>query len=340
MPKSRGRRKSSKKRAPVRRTPTVSSQLAGSGRGQYDVGTVRSSQDQIATLLLSDRVAPDLMVELLPPMLWLEHAVGHPRNLCVSSCITLHFAYAALGITAIPRAVDLVVSDQRTDQRTMYGRPNPSWSEDTFHGHCVLWLPGSGRFIDPTVEQYPEIRRHRLGPICGRIAAAMVTPDQRSRLAGGELVPGTHIGVRREDLLLLYTTVDHEFDDVVMSGPSMPTHRAEYLRSGRNLAMQTLSLLANPDVLDRARRSPHQRVRALLDHVAGAELIENGPELGFVLRDDPTRAPRGLDELLEAKSVPAQRSESAPTPTPAAPPPTPAPTSPRSLWKKLVGREG
>ncbi len=189
MPKSRGRRKPTKKHPPAQRVPAPSSLRATAGHGRYDVGKVRSSQGQLATPLLSERAAPDLMVELLPPMLWLEHAVGHPRNLCVSSCITLHFAYAALGITAHPRAVDLVVSNQRTDQRTMYGRPNPSWSGDTFKGHCVLWLPGSGRFIDPTVEQYPEIRRYRLGPICGRIARSMATPDQHARLAAGNWSP-------------------------------------------------------------------------------------------------------------------------------------------------------
>jgi hypothetical protein len=171
--------------------------------------------DRIGGLLISGLAPPDLMVELLPPMLWLEDAVGHPRNMCVSSCVTLHYAYTALGIEAHPRAVDLVVTNQRTDTRTLYGRPDPYWSEATFHGHCVLWLPGSGRFIDPTVEQYPDVRDYGLGPICGRLAASLATPEQQARIAHGELIPGTHVGVEREDLLL-YPTIGHEFDDVVM----------------------------------------------------------------------------------------------------------------------------
>lgn len=337
MPKSRGRRKPSKKRSPAQRASAPPTPRDASGQGRYDVGRVRSSRDQIATLLLSERAAPDLMVEMLPAMLWLEHAVGHPRNLCVSSCITLHYTYAALGITALPRAVDLVVSNQRTDQRTMYGRPDPSWSGTTFSGHCVLWLPGSGRLIDPTVEQYPDVRRYRLGPICGRITAGMATPDQHARLAAGELIPGTHIGVQREDLLLLYTTVDHEFDDIVMSGPSMLDHRTEFERSGRNLAMQTLSLLSSPDVIGRARQTPHARIRALLDRVVGAQLVDHGQDLGFVLRDEPTGTPRGLYELLGAESVPEQRSAPAPL---QAPPPPLVPPPPRRSWRNLLRREG
>jgi hypothetical protein len=217
MPKSRGQRRPAKKSLTSKRLPIPAASDEPS-QGRYNAGRVRSSMDRIGGLLISELTPPDLMVELLPPMLWLEHAVGHPRNMCVSSCVSLHYAYTALGIEAHPRAVDLVVTNRRTDTRTLYGRPDPYWSEATFHGHCVLWLPGSGRFIDPTVEQYPDVRDYELGPICGRLAASLATPEQQARIARGELIPGTHVGVEREDLLLLYTTVGHEFDEVVMSG--------------------------------------------------------------------------------------------------------------------------
>ena len=71
------------------------------------------------------QAAPDLMVELLPALLWLDHAAGHPASLCVSGSMTLHHAYAAVGIDAQPRAVDLWVHDERTGARTLYGRPEP-----------------------------------------------------------------------------------------------------------------------------------------------------------------------------------------------------------------------
>lgn len=231
-------------------------------------------------------------------MLWLEHAVGHPTNLCVSSCVTLHHAYAALGIEAHPRAVDLVVDNQRTERQTMYGRTDPYWTGPTFHGHCVLWLPGSKRFIDPTVEQYPEVRRYRLGPICGRLAASLATPEQQQRIAHGELVPGTHVGVQRGELLLLYTAVGHEFDDIVMSGAPVIENLAEIKRSGRSLASQAINLLRKPEVIERGRQTPHPRVRGLLNLLANADAeINSEGNVYFVLADDPARIPRSLDEL-------------------------------------------
>lgn len=295
MPKSRGRRTPAKKSSRTKnRLPAPPERT---GRSRYDMGRVRSPVDQIAGLLLSGLAPPDLMVELLPPMLWLEHVTGHPANLCVSSCVSLHFAYAALGIAAHPRAVDLVVDDQRADTRVMYGRRSPSWSGSVFHGHCVLWLPGSRRFIDPTVEQYPEVRRYQLGPICGRLAASIATPAQQARMAAGELIPGTALNVQRQDLMLRYTTVDREFDDVVWAGPSIRDNLAQIERAGRNLAVQALALLSQPEVIDRARHAPHPRVRALLDLLIGAEINDDDHELRFVLRDDPTQTPRRLDEL-------------------------------------------
>ncbi len=216
----------------------------------------------------------------------------------MSSCVTLHYAYTALGIEAHPRAVDLVVTNRRTDTRTLYGRPDPYWSEATFHGHCVLWLRGSGRFIDPTVEQYPDVRDYGLGPICGRLAASLATPEQQARIARGELIPGTHIGVEREDLLLLYTTVGHEFDDVVMSGAPVIENLAEAQRSGRNLAAQCIAILCQPDVIERARQAPHPRVRALLDLLTAAETTyDDAGDLRFILPGDSDRCGRRLDEL-------------------------------------------
>ena len=305
VPKSRNRRKPATRSQPQRR-PTASPPGGsdGSGRGRYDAGRGGSVSEKIGGLLLSDGPSPDLMVELLPALLWLDHAQGHPRNLCVSGCVTLHHAYAALGIQALPRAVDLMVSNERTGARTLYGRPYPYWSGTTFHGHCVLWLPGSLRFIDPTVEQYPEVRRYRLGPICGRMIAAVSTAEQRAAFARGHLAAGTSIGVRREELMLLYTAVDAEFDDVVMSGRVVIDAGEDAERGGRNLASQALLLLSRPEVVDRARQAPHPRVRALLDFLADAEgFVDDAGDWRFTLPDGAT--PR-LDEIiLPTATVPA-----------------------------------
>lgn len=296
MPKSRGRRKTTKKSPPRHHAEPLGGRPA---RGHYDVGRFSSPTKKIVHgLLLNQDVPPDLLVELLPAMLWLESATGKRANLCTSSCTTLHFAYAALGIQAQPRAVDLFVVDKRTGQRTLYGRPDPHWSGSTFHGHCVLWLPASRRILDPTVEQYPQVRRYQLGPICGRLTASMALPGDQDRLARGELPPGSHLAVKREELLLVYTAVSEEFDDVVMSAPAVRDNLPEVQRSGRNLASWTLDVLREPDIIERARRAPHPRLRALLDLLAGAETIhQDGQDMRFVLADDPAASPRTLDEL-------------------------------------------
>jgi hypothetical protein len=78
-------------------------------------------------------------------------------------------------------------------------------------------------------------------------------------------------GVQRGELLLLYTAVGHEFDDVVMSGPPLVDNLAEVQRSGRNRAAQAIDLLCRPEVIDRARQTPRARVRVLLDLLADAD---------------------------------------------------------------------
>lgn len=288
--------------------------------------------------MFNPEVPPDLLVELLPVVMWLENAVGYSTNRCSVACATLQHTYAALGITARPLAVDLVVHNERTGERNLYGSPEPYWDGNDFHGHCVLSLPASGRFIDPTVEQYPEVRRHRLGPICGRtVAGTAARPDQLAALERGTITPGSQIAVRRKNLLLVYTAADEEFHDVITTGASVVQHRAELERSGRIVAAQTLLLLTHPDVIDRARRSPHQRVRALLDQMDGAELVESEQDSNeplIRLRDET--APRTLTELLHlpnTRSRPATpprapRSQSATRPAEIPGPRVPAPTDP------------
>lgn len=140
------------------------------------------------------------MVELLPPLLWLSDMHGLPANHCVDGCMILHYAYEQLGIIAQPRAVDLVVSDQRTDKQTFYGRPDPSWDGDTFRGHCILWLPHSSRIVDATVEQYPDVRRYRSD--VGTETRVVFPADET--LGGGELPvlvfePHRAVGMRTSD---------------------------------------------------------------------------------------------------------------------------------------------
>jgi hypothetical protein len=57
----------------------------------------------------------------------------------------------------------------------------------------------------------PRGRRYRLGPIIGKAGASTGgTDEQRAARDRGELVAGAQIGVKRQDSMLLYTTVDEQ----------------------------------------------------------------------------------------------------------------------------------
>ncbi|MET8427787.1 hypothetical protein [Nocardia sp. NPDC004860] len=90
----------------------------------------------------------------------------------------MHYAYGLIGITAVPTPADLVITDQNTGKSIYYGDGEPRWDGENYSGHCVLWLPGSGRWIDTTVVQYPEVRASRPLPVIGRATATWVaTPS-------------------------------------------------------------------------------------------------------------------------------------------------------------------
>lgn len=269
-----------------------------SGRSQYATGRVRSRVERITGLVLNPDVPPDLMVELLPAVWWLENAVGYSTNRCASACVALQYAYAAMGITARPVAVELLTEDRRTGERTHYGRPDPHWDGTTFLGHCALSLPGSGRFIDPTVEQYPEVRGYDLGPICGRTVLTRGSAEQRAIYRDSGLQPGSEVHVARGELELRYTAAAEQYRDVVTEGPFIRDKRAEFERAGRVIAAQALLMLAWPEVIDRAQRAPHPRVRALVSILAGAEIVESGDDEDVQLLLAGETTVRGFDEIL------------------------------------------
>lgn len=287
-------------------------------RPTYDVGKLKGSDRAIATLLATDRMAPDALVEMLLPLLWLYHAEGLPGNVCTSGSTVLQRAYTQLGIPAQIRAVDLVVSNRRTGKRTLYGRPDPYWDGDVFHGHCLVWLPTSGRIVDATVEQYPDVRRYRLGPIIGKaVMSAGGTAEDHAAAARGELVPGTSIGVQREELLLLYTVTDARFTDIVENSPTVTGHAAEFHRAGVNLAAHALTLLRLPEVSDRARAAGYPRLTALLDTIGTADMVADPDTGDFTIAmpgPDGTELSLRLDQLDLPENLPAPQPNRSPAP--------------------------
>lgn len=251
--------------------------------------------EKLGHLLVSDQIPADTRIIMLLPMLWLSKARGLRGNICVDACLTLQHAYAQFGIRSEVTPVDLVV-EGKDGQRIMHGTPQPHWESGSFVGHVILYLPDSQRIVDPTVEQYPQIARYRIGPIIGRFAGGIATPEQTATLAD-RLPAGSILGVHRGDLKLAYTAVTDEYADVIRTHPLVTEHTEEHRRAGIRFASWALLALRDPSVIDKARTAPFPRLRALLDLLADAPCQDEEDYL-FTLPDaDGTPRSYRLDEV-------------------------------------------
>jgi len=237
----------------------------------------------------------DVLVELLLPVMWASVLEGAPSNVCVDACMVLKHAYAQFGIRSEVRVVDLVVQ-QAGGRRWEFGTPTPSWSGEAgnvFNGHAVLALPDSGRYVDPTIEQFEVVRRLEKGPLIGKaVGGTMPT------LAGEDLfAPGVMFAAKRENLTLIYTIAEERYSQEMESRLTQYAtdgHR----RAGVNNATLALLMLRIPEVIERARKAPYPRLQALLDAVGQAEERNIDGNLHFMLSGpDGLPTPVTLDQI-------------------------------------------
>lgn len=228
------------------------------------------AKDRLARVL-GGQVPGELLVPMLLPTLWTVAAAkgGVPQNICVGACETLRYAYGQLGIRAELRAVQLTVDDP-AGNIALYGTLEPSWEGTELDGHCILWLPGSRRFVDPTVEQYAEVARLGLGPIVGRSAAAWGDRRAVAAMSEGGLPAGAQLAVKRGDALLGYTIAGDEAAQVITGNPWLAGFADAHRRAGVNLAAWAIEALRKPMVIERARSAPYPRLAALLDVIGDA----------------------------------------------------------------------
>lgn len=128
-----------------------------------------------------EHAKPDQIVELVLPFLWAALTDGRaPANICVDACMTLRNAYGQLGVRA--ELLPVTVAIQKKDGAgTLYGSLTPSWTGTEWSGHCVLALPDSERFVDPTIEQFTEIRKIGMGPSAMCTASSAAPADRPPR---------------------------------------------------------------------------------------------------------------------------------------------------------------
>jgi len=184
---------------------------------------------------------------------------------------------------------------------TIAFRQMPSWDGTELDGRCILWLPDSGRIVDPTVVQFQEVARMRpLGPVVGSVAAIVGQGQDVTTITAGKTLPsGTQFPLRRRSSTLLYTTASEAADHVVTGNPWMLQRLPGHQRAGRNLAAWALEALRRPAVIGRARTVPHPRVIALLDAVGDAPCeIDGAGDCYFLLRGG------GQDRRLMIDQIP------------------------------------
>lgn len=150
-----------------------------------------------------EHAKPDQIVELVLPFLWAALSDGRaPANICVDACLTLRNAYGRLGVRAELLPVTVAIR-KKNGTGTLYGSLTPTWTGTSWNGHCALVLPGSERFVDPTIEQFDEVRTIGMGPMVGKVAMS-------TREDGSLMEPGAQVMLQRGDLVLTYTVAGPE----------------------------------------------------------------------------------------------------------------------------------
>lgn len=224
--------------------------------------------------------------------------LGVPPNICVEACRWLHYAYAQLGIRSVLTAAGLVVSG-REGNAILRAPSSPSWDGTVLDGHAVLCLPEVRRFVDPTVEQYPEVARYRIGPVSGLAAG-----QHGGSLRTTPFVPGDQLLVRRKHLTLVYTLGDQADTEVITHHRAVRDRVEVHRRAGINLATLAVDYIrTDPDL----RGAAIPRLQALLAAVSDSP-VRHQSGVGDWLFDTP-EGPLRLDEIPLPPGTPGPAQE-------------------------------
>lgn len=246
----------------------------------------RLKVDTERALWMLTQVPAEFGVTFLPAVLLIDHFRGRTANVCADACLALKGAYRLLGIDARITPVSVQI-EPPTGGVSVYGQ-NPRWDGKIFRGHCVLWLPGLGRIVDPTIQQFPELARED-GPFIGRIgAASQAMPD--------ELTIGTGVPIVRDGAQVMYRVVG---DEALVTDSEAAAHAAALNPKGpANLAGWAVSVMAVPEVASRVREAPFPRIHALIDAITGAEVDAGPTGYRFLLPGpDGQPTPTWIDDL-------------------------------------------
>ena len=213
------------------------------------------------------------LVGLPAVLLWNMAEAGVPAAACVDSCITLRYALAEYGVASKIEAVGVGISAAGT-KPTLYGPDGgmrPHYNADgTFNGHTILLIPAAGRFLDPTVQQFPAIPR---------TVQASVPLIARLPVPGG--LGTAPFPVDRTDHFVVYVPLPAPYRDAWRASPVLEQRDREFREVGANLAANVFDLMRSELCRDRTAQSPYPRIRVLLTALDGMATVVDGGEYRF-----------------------------------------------------------
>ena len=165
---------------------------------------------------------------------WMYHAAENhlPGNHCVDACLCISHALMVFGISS--QIEPVMVAVEGAGSRTLYGLDRAALpTRRLLQRHVVLVLPELGRFLDPTIQQYPEVPMS----LAGEPAAAAERP-RRYRV--NHPWPG-----------LLLPSSDHRRRGPLGRHQVTRLHKGRFPRGGSELAA------------DLRRLQPHRRTPSL-----------------------------------------------------------------------------
>jgi|GEM_PF-2639265 len=299
MPKSKRRKAPSRKPAPKRKIPFAKKLVVyPDGRQErraYQVQPLSIDLEQCLAKGASN--GGDFAVAIVPTALTVEWMRTSPASVCAQACIHLVDAYRLLGVEA--NIVPVTVTVAEGANMACYGEDPPRWDDTVYVGHCIVNLPGVGRFIDPTIQQFDGFQRRKY-PYIGKTVFS--SHDRR------QLVTGDQLKVLTENRAMLYTVAQAD-EAFIADHPIAQKVRTENERAAANIAAQTIEVFRTFGLA--GQLSGHQRIRTMLDVVGDAEFRVEPSAARFIIDGQP----RWIDELLPESSTEAS-TESADSLTP------------------------
>ncbi|HXJ82121.1 MAG TPA: hypothetical protein VMS64_25990 [Candidatus Methylomirabilis sp.] len=174
---------------------------------------------------------------------------GHAAAHCIEGCLTVHHALVEYGIASRVEAVAVKVERAWGEKgpEDFWGL-EPRYNVDgTFNGHTVLVVPPAGRFIDPTIQQFPDV------PGSARAAFPLISP-----LPGGDGLGDAPFSVYRNapDHYLTYLALPESHRQAWHSA-KIEAMTDDFRAAGADLAANVFAAMQQEPLREKTAASPY-----------------------------------------------------------------------------------